>query len=230
MSICCSAHRPEDTAEIMFQQHLLSMAPFLPPAVRSTFPSLTWHNSAGPSGSLCNFCRALWLVLLPVEIAVPQRTGSVAVYFLPCTQGFLCTKLEVYKCEIHAEEGTRMPQDKVPPQYSYFSIKRINVTCKEPYFWRVPWQKQYKHAPKRKRSSALEDSYIFSEERLCWNNGWFLLQKSSIFFTGRSEDLAMLRSLFDLALRAFSLCQNKTLLFMVFSYLDVQETNFEFCK
>lgn len=138
MSICCSAHRPEDTAEIMFQQHLLSMAPFLPPAVRSTFPSLTWHNSAGPSGSLCNFCRALWLVLLPVEIAVPQRTGSVAVYFLPCTQGFLCTKLEVYKCEIHAEEGTRMPQDKVPPQYSYFSIKRINVTCKEPYFWRVP--------------------------------------------------------------------------------------------
>lgn len=40
----------------------------------------------------------------------------------------------------------------------------------------------------------------------------------------------MLRSLLDLALKAFSLCQNKTLLFSEFSYLDVLETDSEFYR
>lgn len=49
----------------------------------------------------------------------------------------------------------------------------------------------------------------------------FVLQKYSVFFVGEDKELAALRSLFDLALEAFSLCQNKTLLFGMFSYLDV---------
>ena len=61
--------------------------------------------------------------------------------------------------------------------------------------------------------------------------GDFVLQKCSLFFllVGMKK-LAMLRSLLDLALEAFSLCQNKTLLFRMFSYLDVLEIDSEFCK
>lgn len=50
----------------------------------------------------------------------------------------------------------------------------------------------------------------------------FVLQKDSVFFVGGDKKLAMLRSLFDLARKAFSLCQNKTLLLGTLSYLDVR--------
>lgn len=57
-----------------------------------------------------------------------------------------------------------------------------------------------------------------------------ILQKCSISNFSLDGDLKKkktgnVRSLLDLALKAFSLCQNKTLLSRMFSFLDVQETD-----
>ena len=62
-----------------------------------------------------------------------------------------------------------------------------------------------------------------------------ILQKCSIsnFSLGgdlkkKKQNTGNVRSLPNLALKAFSLCQNKTVLSRMFSFLDVQKT--EFCK
>ena len=59
--------------------------------------------------------------------------------------------------------------------------------------------------------------------------GGFVLHKRSVFsLVGTKKKIGNGQIFAWFGTESFSLCQNKTLLFRMFSYLDVQETDFEF--
>lgn len=117
------------------------------------------------------------------------------------------------------------------PLYFQCSIKRANITSKGLYSGRSLDENKTKNACKRKLLSTLDESLNLVRRQTSRTMDDFIVQKCSLFLLLVGiKKLAKVQSSLDLALKAFSLCQNKTLLFRMFSYLDVLEINFEFCK